>query len=144
MVVLLTHRVKGAAPVRLDPYLFQAPRQISRSASWSRSCNLEQGRSVTAFRNREPPRRADRGAWPGARIPGWHRGGTQFFLGAEGESMLYWALVFFVFALVAAILGFGGIAIAAAGIAKILFFVFLVLFVVSLIANFARRADRAL
>ncbi|MGA8154016.1 MAG: DUF1328 family protein [Terriglobales bacterium] len=36
--------------------------------------------------------------------------------------MLYWALVFLVVALVAAIFGFGGIALAAAGIAKFLFF----------------------
>jgi len=53
--------------------------------------------------------------------------------------MLYWALVFFVVALVAAVLGFTDIAGALAGIAKILFFVFLVLFVVSLIANTVRR-----
>lgn len=51
--------------------------------------------------------------------------------------MLYWAAVFFVIALAAAVLGFGGIAASAAGIAKILFFVFLVLAVVSLI--FGRR-----
>ena len=36
--------------------------------------------------------------------------------------MLYYALVFFLIALVAAIMGFGGVAIAFAGIAKILFF----------------------
>lgn len=53
--------------------------------------------------------------------------------------MLYWALTFFVVALIAAIMGFGGVAIAAAGIAKILFFVFLVLFLVSLIAHMSRR-----
>ena len=52
--------------------------------------------------------------------------------------MLYWAAVFFVIALAAAVFGFGGIAAGAAGIAKILFFVFLVLAVVSLI--FGRRA----
>ena len=39
--------------------------------------------------------------------------------------MLYWALVFLVIALVAGALGFGGIAGASAGIAKILFFIFL-------------------
>ena len=39
--------------------------------------------------------------------------------------MLHWSLMFFVFALIAAILGFGGLAGAAVGIAKILFFVFL-------------------
>lgn len=53
--------------------------------------------------------------------------------------MLYWALTFFVVALIAAILGFGGVAIAAASIAKILFFVFLVLFLFSLVAHMARR-----
>lgn len=53
--------------------------------------------------------------------------------------MLYYALVFFIVAVLAAILGFGGIAVAAAGIAKILFYVFLVLFLVSLIAHAARR-----
>ena len=40
--------------------------------------------------------------------------------------MLYYAVVFFVIALIAAVFGFGGIAAGAAGIAKILFFVFLV------------------
>tara|TARA_R110000868_G_scaffold235273_8_gene489100 strand:+ start:6001 stop:6165 length:165 start_codon:yes stop_codon:yes gene_type:complete len=47
--------------------------------------------------------------------------------------MLRWSITFFIVALIAAILGFGGIAGAAVGIAKIFFFVFLVLFVVSLI-----------
>lgn len=49
--------------------------------------------------------------------------------------MLYWALVFFVVALIAALLGFTGIAVAAAGVSKILFFIFLVLFLVSLVAH---------
>ncbi len=52
--------------------------------------------------------------------------------------MLGWALTFLVIALVAALLGFGGMAGASMGIAKILFFVFLVLFVLTLI--FGRRA----
>jgi uncharacterized membrane protein YtjA (UPF0391 family) len=47
--------------------------------------------------------------------------------------MLYWALLFFIVALIAAVFGFGGIAAGAAMIAKILFFVFLILFVASLI-----------
>ncbi len=46
--------------------------------------------------------------------------------------MLRWAVIFFVVALIAAVLGFGGIAGAAAGIAKLLFWVFVVLFVASL------------
>lgn len=41
--------------------------------------------------------------------------------------MFKWALIFAVIALVAAVLGFGGIAGASAGIAKILFFVGLAL-----------------
>ena len=53
--------------------------------------------------------------------------------------MLYYALMFFIVALVAGILGFGGVAIAAAGIAKILFFVFLILFLASLIGHAVRR-----
>ena len=53
--------------------------------------------------------------------------------------MLYWALTFFLIALVAAVLGFGGVAIAAAGIAKIFFFIFLILFVISLLAHTTRR-----
>jgi uncharacterized membrane protein YtjA (UPF0391 family) len=53
--------------------------------------------------------------------------------------MLYYAALFFVIALVAALFGFGGIAAGAAEIAKVLFFIFLVLFVVSLIAGTLRR-----
>ena len=45
--------------------------------------------------------------------------------------MLHYAIVFLVIALVAAVLGFGGLAGTAIGIAKILFFVFLVLWLVS-------------
>jgi uncharacterized membrane protein YtjA (UPF0391 family) len=43
-----------------------------------------------------------------------------------------------VVALVAGLLGFGGVAGASMGIAQILFFVFVVLFVVSLIAHLVR------
>jgi len=53
--------------------------------------------------------------------------------------MLRWALAFFVVALIAALLGFGGIAVAAAGIAKILFYVFLILFLVALLGGVLRR-----
>jgi uncharacterized membrane protein YtjA (UPF0391 family) len=52
--------------------------------------------------------------------------------------MLYYALVFLVVALVAGLLGFGFIAFAAAGIAKIFFFIFLVMFLVSLIMHAGR------
>ncbi len=53
--------------------------------------------------------------------------------------MLHYAVVFLIIALIAALFGFGVIASAAAGIAKILFVVFLVLFVVSLLMG--RRAS---
>ncbi len=53
--------------------------------------------------------------------------------------MLGWAVVFLIIALVAAVFGFGGIAVASAGIAKILFFIFLVLFVISLIFGWRGR-----
>ncbi|WP_208351418.1 DUF1328 domain-containing protein [Pseudaestuariivita rosea] len=56
--------------------------------------------------------------------------------------MLYWAVVFFVVALIAAVFGFGGIASASAGIAQILFFVFLVLFVVTLIMRAVRGGSK--
>ncbi len=47
--------------------------------------------------------------------------------------MLRWSLIFMVVALVAAVLGFGGIAGDASAIARVLFFIFLVLFLVGLI-----------
>ncbi len=49
--------------------------------------------------------------------------------------MLYWSLMFFVVAMMAAVLGFGGIAVGSAGIAKALFMLFTVLFVVSLLGE---------
>lgn len=52
--------------------------------------------------------------------------------------MLYYAIVFFIIAIVAAIFGFGGIAEGATDIARILFFLFLILFVVSLVLNVVR------
>ena len=57
--------------------------------------------------------------------------------------MLYWAAVFFVIAIVAAILGFGGIAAGAVSIAKVLFFVFMVVFLLSLFVGVrGRRSGR--
>lgn len=47
--------------------------------------------------------------------------------------MLNWAIMFLVVALVAAVLGFGGIAGVAVGLAKIVFFVAIVLFLISLV-----------
>ncbi|MAZ49802.1 MAG: DUF1328 domain-containing protein [Halobacteriovoraceae bacterium] len=56
--------------------------------------------------------------------------------------MLYWAAVFFIVAIIAGVLGFGGIAAASAGIAEILFYVFVLGFLISLILHFARSVDR--
>lgn len=56
--------------------------------------------------------------------------------------MLYWAAVFFVIALISAVLGFGGIAAGAAEIAKILFFVFLIVFAVTFIIGLFNRRTR--
>jgi uncharacterized membrane protein YtjA (UPF0391 family) len=52
--------------------------------------------------------------------------------------MLRWAILFAILALVAGVLGFGGLAGDFASIAKILLFVFLVLFVVSLVLGRGR------
>ncbi len=52
--------------------------------------------------------------------------------------MLYYSLVFLLVALIAGALGFGFIAFAAAGIAKICFFIFLVMFIASLIMHLTR------
>ena len=49
--------------------------------------------------------------------------------------MLNWVLIFLVVSLIAGVFGFTGIAVEAAGIARILFFIFLVLFIVSLIMH---------
>jgi uncharacterized membrane protein YtjA (UPF0391 family) len=52
--------------------------------------------------------------------------------------MLRWALIFLIVALVAGVLGFGGIAGASMGIAKLLAMIFVVLFIVSLIMHLVR------
>ena len=52
--------------------------------------------------------------------------------------MLRLALIFFIVALIAGVLGFGGIAGAAAGIAKIIFWIGLALLVISLISGALR------
>jgi uncharacterized membrane protein YtjA (UPF0391 family) len=58
-------------------------------------------------------------------------GQTNFSL--KTHFMLRWTVTFLIIAIIAAVLGFGGIAAGAASIAKILFFIFLVLFIISLI-----------
>jgi uncharacterized membrane protein YtjA (UPF0391 family) len=54
--------------------------------------------------------------------------------------MLYYAVMFFVVALIAAVLGFGGLAAGAAGIAKFLFVLFLIGAVITFFISLGRRA----
>lgn len=54
--------------------------------------------------------------------------------------MLHYAVVFFIIALAAAVLGFGGISAGAAGVAKMLFIVFLIGAVISFLMSMGRRA----
>lgn len=51
--------------------------------------------------------------------------------------MLRWAMGFLVLAIVAALLGFSGIAVASAGIAKLLFILFLIVFLITLALGLA-------
>jgi uncharacterized membrane protein YtjA (UPF0391 family) len=53
--------------------------------------------------------------------------------------MLGWAITFLVVALVAALLGFTGIAILSVEIARLLFIIFIIHFVISLIFGLVRR-----
>jgi uncharacterized membrane protein YtjA (UPF0391 family) len=63
----------------------------------------------------------------------------------KGIAMLGWALTFLIVALIAAVLGFGGIAGVAVEAAKIVFFVALVLFAISAIVGLVRgRSPTAL
>lgn len=55
-------------------------------------------------------------------------------------NLLHYAIVFLIVALVAAAVGFGGVAGLAMEAARLLFWVFIVLFVISLVAGLARRA----
>jgi uncharacterized membrane protein YtjA (UPF0391 family) len=62
------------------------------------------------------------------------------FVMGEGEPMLSWAVTFLIIAVIAGLLGFGGIAGTAVEMAKALFVVFLILSAVSLL--FWKRAPR--
>ncbi|HVE52266.1 MAG TPA: DUF1328 family protein [Ramlibacter sp.] len=54
--------------------------------------------------------------------------------------MLHYAVVFLVIALIAAVLGFGGIAAGAATIAKMLFFVFIALAATAFVISLVRKS----
>ncbi len=55
-------------------------------------------------------------------------------------NLLHYAIVFLVVALIAAALGFGGVAGTAMEGARLIFWIAIILFVVSIVANFLRRA----
>jgi len=55
------------------------------------------------------------------------------------SNLLYWAIVFLVVALIAAFLGFGGVAGVATEGARMLFWVAIILFVLSCIGGLLRR-----
>jgi uncharacterized membrane protein YtjA (UPF0391 family) len=61
----------------------------------------------------------------------------------EELIMLSWVVTFLIIALIAGILGFGGVAGASIEIAKIIFFVALLLFLISAVVGLARgRSNR--
>jgi uncharacterized membrane protein YtjA (UPF0391 family) len=60
----------------------------------------------------------------------------------EVFAMLSWVVTFLIIALIAGILGFGGLAGASIEIAKIIFFIAVVLFLVSAVVGLARGRTR--
>jgi uncharacterized membrane protein YtjA (UPF0391 family) len=62
--------------------------------------------------------------------------------GKRGHVMLSWVVTFLIIALIAGILGFGGIAGASIEIAKVIFFIAVVLFLVSAVVGLARGRTR--
>jgi uncharacterized membrane protein YtjA (UPF0391 family) len=60
----------------------------------------------------------------------------------EVRTMLSWVVTFLVIALIAGILGFGGIAGASVEIAKAIFFIAVILFLVSAVVGLARGRSR--
>jgi len=61
---------------------------------------------------------------------------------AREMFMLYWAFVFFVVSMVAAVFGFGGIADATAGAAQVMFYIFLIFFIISVVAGLSTSEGR--
>jgi uncharacterized membrane protein YtjA (UPF0391 family) len=60
----------------------------------------------------------------------------------EVDVMLSWVVTFLVIALIAGILGFGGIAGASIEIAKTIFFIAIILFLISAVISLARGRSR--
>jgi uncharacterized membrane protein YtjA (UPF0391 family) len=94
--------------------------------------------------SRQPVRRSGHGNCPRNWVQTVPRPPERVLIAGPSRemTMLYYAVVFLIIALIAGALGFLGIAGAAVGIAKILFFVFLVLFVISLIIGRRGRGPR--
>ena len=61
---------------------------------------------------------------------------------SEVLTMLSWVVTFLIIALIAGILGFGGVAGASIEIAKVIFFIAVVLFLVSAVVGLARGRNR--
>jgi uncharacterized membrane protein YtjA (UPF0391 family) len=57
-----------------------------------------------------------------------------------GAHMLYYTVVFFVIALIAAAFGFGGIAASAVGIAQLIFFAFAFLTIASFVLGLLKKS----
>jgi uncharacterized membrane protein YtjA (UPF0391 family) len=55
-------------------------------------------------------------------------------------NLLHWAIIFLIVALVAGVLGFGGVAGTAMQGAQLLFWVAIILLLISLVFGFARRS----
>lgn len=96
------------------------------------------------------PFHADFSKFKGRPLPGTGAALADCFLSQSVPSlenktqehvMLSWVVTFLVIALVAALLGFGGIAGASIEIAKIVFFVALILFLISAVVGLARRGS---
>jgi len=56
--------------------------------------------------------------------------------------MLNWVITLLIIALIAAVLGFGGLAGTAIGLAKLIFYIAVILFVVSLVFGYSRGGFR--
>jgi len=53
--------------------------------------------------------------------------------------MLYWTILFFLFALTAGVIGFAGVVSVSVGVAQMLFFVFLLMVAATFAAHLARE-----
>jgi uncharacterized membrane protein YtjA (UPF0391 family) len=88
-----------------------------------------------------------RGLHPGTSVPAFalsgHVGSLEGAHGkTEDEAMLSWVVTFLVVALIAGVLGFGGVAGVSVEIAKTIFFIAVVLFLISAVVGLARGRTR--